>query len=428
MNRQNDRQQYWFSIETYIHIALKKEELLLYNPLNGGLLEYTKQDHPAIFRLIKRLRSPKNLQVAALSKRDLENPLIEGFIADCRRLFMAELIETSFSSGKPVQMMPVLAIKKDMGKMKKDPDRSVSEEAMKFLNHFAIHVNGACSQNCGICGNGYKQFVCCTKSRHELSVASLSRLLEEISGCSIRKLDILGGDIFSHSQYEAMMETIQSASPVKIFHSHFMNIANLTETNQESKLRSLVSPTSRLKLLATFPLDQAKLASVIETVTGVGIPFEVSFVIQSEEEFEQAEAVIESFGITEAGYHPVFNGSNLDFFKENIFSLKEEILESRPQSREIFGNQKINRIQFGSLTVTADGSVYANVNAPRLGRLGKDSVFTMAGKELESGKSWRKIRAHASPCKSCAFAALCPPINNYTYAIGRNDLCFKAQI
>ncbi len=427
MNKQDDQKKYWYSIETYIHIAVKKEELLLYNPLNGEILEYTRQNHQPVFNLVSRLLSPKNLLVVPLSRKELVLPVVAAFIADTRRLFMGELIETSFSSGKPVQMMPVLAIKKDAQKLKHDPDRSASEEAMKFLNHISIYLNGACPQNCGICGNGYRQFLCCAKSRHELSFEALDELLRELSGSTIRRLDILGGDIFSHSRYEAMMEIILRNPAVKTFHVHYLNLANVIEAKRDSLLLSLSSPSSRLKLMVTFPLDHSKLDSCIETAKRHGNSIEVSFVIQSEKEFAEAEAAIERFGISNSAYQPYFNGENLEFFKENIYSLKEEILESRPQPREIYGNQKINRINFGSLTVTSDRCVYANVNTKRLGRIGTDSVFTMAGKELENGKNWLNIRSQVTPCKSCTFCALCPPINNFSAAIGRYDLCFKTM-
>ena len=427
MNRQPDKKRYWYSIETYVHIEIKENALLLYNPLNGGLLEYNKQDHLDIFRLVKRLLSPKNLQVVGLRPTEMENPKIASFLADTRRLFMGEIIDSSFSSGKPVQMMPVLALKKEAAKLKHDPERSASEEAMKYLNHLAIYINGQCGQNCASCGNGYKQFTSCTKNRSRLDVHMLAGLLREISGSAIRKLDILGGDIFLHPQYESITKRLADFPAPKVFHVHYKNVAGLDEESRASTLRCLRSDSSRVKLLATSPLDPGLLKDAIDAVSEAGIGYEVGFVIQSEAEFEEVEGVIESLGIADAAYLPYYNGSNLDFFKENIFSLKEEILESRPQSREIFANQKINRINFGSLTIMPNRRVYANVNNQRLGTFGIDGLITFAGLELERGKSWRKIRAHVSPCKGCAFVSLCPPINNYTYAIGRNDLCFKAQ-
>ena len=428
MNKQPGKKKYWFSIETYVHIEVKKNALLLYNPLNGGLLEYNKQEHRDVFRLVKRLLSPQNLQVVDLRLKELENPVIASFLADTRRLFMGEIIESSFSTNKPVQMMPVLALKKEAAKLKHDPERSASEEAMKYLNHLAIYINGQCGQDCDICGDGYEQFACCTKNRSRMDVHMLAGLLREISGSSIRKLDILGGNIFRHPQYESIMKALASHPAPKVFHIHYKNVTGLAQEKRAETLRMLTSDAHRVKLLAPSPLDPVLLKTAIDAVTSAGLPLEVGFIVQSEEEFVTAEGVIEPLGITEAAYLPYFNGSNIDFFKENIFSLKEEILEARPQSREILANQKINRINFGSLTVMPNRRVYANVNHKCLGTFGIDDLITFAGKELEQGKSWRKIRAHVSPCKGCAFVSLCPPINNYTYAIGRNDLCFRAHI
>ncbi len=44
-------------------------------------------------------------------------------------------------------------------------------------------------------------------------------------------------------------------------------------------------------------------------------------------------------------------------------------------------------------------------------------------KEMYRGKSWRRIRKKVEPCKKCTFEALCPPLSNYEYALGANNLC-----
>jgi pseudo-rSAM protein len=83
----------------------------------------------------------------------------------------------------------------------------------------------------------------------------------------------------------------------------------------------------------------------------------------------------------------------------------------------------VNPFHFGTLTVLSNGSIYANVNTQRLGSLNGGSLHDVVYKEMYRGKSWRRIRKKVEPCKFCTFDALCPPLSNYEYALGRNNLC-----
>ncbi len=85
--------------------------------------------------------------------------------------------------------------------------------------------------------------------------------------------------------------------------------------------------------------------------------------------------------------------------------------------------EAINSIYFGKLTVLADGRVYADLNAPSLGKLGRDSIYDILFKEMSGGSSWRRLRKNVMPCKGCHYEKLCPPLSNYQKVMGKNNLC-----
>jgi pseudo-rSAM protein len=106
-----------------------------------------------------------------------------------------------------------------------------------------------------------------------------------------------------------------------------------------------------------------------------------------------------------------------------VFVDKEDLQEAKPTCREIYARQLVNPLHFGTLTVLSNGHIHANINVSRLGILNHDSIYEVVYKEMYRGNSWRRIRKRVEPCKRCTFEALCPPLSNYEYAFGRNNLC-----
>lgn len=421
-------EQFWFYIDTYVHISIKKDSLLLYNSLTGKALEYSgeSEENRQIMNLVKKMRSPKNLQVILLKKKDLDDPVISQLVADVRRHFMGDLLDASFSYGKPFQPMPILTIRKDVKYQKKEDIRSVGENMMSYLTEVFLYINGDCRQNCHICIGAYKQFPCCTaaKSRNgELDILKIKELFGELAGSALTRLNILGGNIFNHTQLDELLETVNSVPAEKNIHAHYLNVLEAGE--QLKMLKRLKPGTATLKTLVTVPIDEEKLKTVQDMVRECGIQPSFVFIIQDENEFEKAEAVISALNIADCEFQPFYNEADPDFFKENVFTDKEEILESKPELKDIYTNSLVNSLNFGRLTILSNGSIYANVNASRLGVLGRDSIYDVLYKEMFHGKSWRRVRKNVAPCKSCTFEALCPPLTNYTHAVGRNNLCHR---
>jgi pseudo-rSAM protein len=418
---------YWFYLENYIHVSIKKNGLLFYNPLTGGLLEYpgniSEAHYQKIRTLVRRLMSPRNLTVIKLTGSELKEPAVSRFVNDTRAAFMADLVPATQSEGKPIQMVPILNIQKHVKNLKKESGLSVGELMMQYLKELSLHINNTCQLACPICTDAYKQFPCCTlkKSReNRLDLSSLETFFTELASSSLEKINILGGNIFSHPEFSGIVDLLNRHPSRKVFHTHYQNLIEGKES-----LKYLQPSSSIVKVLVPPPVDDAALALARDILRNAGIYTIYGFIIQEEHEYEHAEAVTNSLGLDNTEFFPFYNGNNLPFFRENIFMDVEEILALKPQLNNIHQNTEVNNLSFGRLTINADGSIHANQNAPRLGMLGKDSLYDILFKEMKSGKSWRRVRKHLSPCNQCTFVALCPPVSDYNYAIGRNDLCHK---
>ena len=138
--------------------------------------------------------------------------------------------------------------------------------------------------------------------------------------------------------------------------------------------------------------------------------------------YSQINKFIEEFGIEKHQLKPVYTGDNIDFFKENVFLTKDDILSTPLSISDFFINQSMNIFDFGKIAIMSNGDIYANVNYPILGNIHTHSIYEIISKELEEGRSWLRIRNQA-PCNTCLYQWFCPSPSNYEIAIGRHNLC-----
>ena len=100
MDIEND---YWFTIEPYVFINIANNCALLYNTYDGKILISKKAK---VIELLNTFLQKKDCGVILL-KRDLyHNSDIFDFITDLRNKYMGDIIDISFSKGKPIQILP----------------------------------------------------------------------------------------------------------------------------------------------------------------------------------------------------------------------------------------------------------------------------------------------------------------------------------
>jgi len=410
---------YWFYIEPYVHLACKSEDCLLYNTLSGKALIYWND--PDIAGLVRRLLSSRNSRVIRLNASDLGRKKISTFIKNVREHFMGDLLDTAYSSAKPVQMVHRPKIQKDAERLKKEKGRSVGEGELEYLSEISFYINTECSENCPGCRDYYRQFPCCTRARQgrkDMTPDTLSSLLRQIEGSRVSRINTLGGNIFIHEQLQTLVEILKAQAREVVFYLHFSHLAR-----PDARMDLLDFDRARYQVIFTPPYSPDLFRVARDKVAGHESRTTFVFVVQSDADIQQAKAMIESCGEASYMLKPYFNGENGVFFHESVFMDIEDVLNARPTHKEIYANQVLNRLNFGRLIVMNNGRVYANLNKPSLGNWKKDSIRQILYKEMYHGKSWRRTRMKVEPCWHCIFASLCPPLGNYEFALKKNDLC-----
>lgn len=413
------KRSYWFYMEPYVHIQVKRGIALVYNTMNGKIIE---EANPVIVNLVKKLNSKKNLLVTELSEEDLNEPDMSTFVKEVREHYSGDLIDTSYSKGKPMQMLPQVKIQKDVEESKAAGESEVGEKVMEYLTEISLYITNRCEQNCLSCKNAYRQFLVCTKGSQsetqELEIEKIKQFLNEAQGSAIHRLNILGGDIFTYSKFEELVRFLNEYKKLKTYHSHYLNVHD-----RESELELINNDFSSLVISIGFPVREDKLKDAVTMLHRLGIDAEYIFVIQKEEEIETAQEICTRLKIANVTFKPFYNGKNFGFFKENVFVNRQALLQLKPNLKQIFSRMKTNPLNFGRITVLSNGTIYANVNANKIGISGRDSLYDVVLKEISDGRSWRKTRDKVSPCKSCVYCFLCPPLTNYEYSLKRNNLC-----
>lgn len=426
MTRTSKNKEYWFYLHPHVHLNIKQDRAVLYNTLNGKLLVY--QNNPHALHILKSLDRDANLYVTGLKEKDLAGPAGE-LVREIREHFCGELMDAAWSSGKPIQFKPIAYLEKSQDKLTFEPKVRLLErdEVGEYLNVVNLYINKECRLDCPQCPRAYKQFPICTTARvthrankkHEIMLQDLRRLIDQLEHTDAFRLNILGGNILKHTQFPEVAEHLDR-SPFEIhYYLHYLN----ADPADESWLRLGKGDQNTLHIMAPAPIRRPELGRTVGTLRAQNIKPMIHFPVESEENLDFVDAVVAEFRLEQVELHPFFNGDNGGFFRDNVFIDRDAVQESRLTMRDIFARMSINTLNFKHLTVLSDGGVYANVNHSRLGRLGKDTVVDMLIKELSAGRSWLKIRRRVSPCRSCSFNALCPPISNYEYALGRYDLC-----
>lgn len=409
----------WFYVEPYVHISITGDAVVLYNTLNGAIIE---ADYPPVVRLAERLSSARSLHVVELTNSELADDRVGAFVQSTKEAFVGDLLDQAFSRGRPIEMMPMLHLHDGSFQGSADTLVCSGQDIMTYLTEMSVYINNSCDLCCPTCRQAYRQFLACTRgmgASHELDIAHIAKLVEEAQGSGLARVNIVGGDLFQYSKFGQLVDLMSQVQALKIYVTHYANLLG----REQSLTLIAADKNAELRILVDFPLEEKRFGQAVPLLSKIGIRYGLDFIVQDESDLRRAEGIVSELQSEVVSFKACYNGANADFLKKALFLSREDILSAKPSLREIFARMAANPLAFGRLVVLSDGAVCASVNTAARGHLGQDSLHDIVYDELVSGTAWRASRTAAGPCSSCMYNLLCPPRTDYEAALGQQNLC-----
>jgi len=377
---------YWFTIEPYVFVGLTNKRVLLYNTLDGVIIESDKGE---VVELLRETLQVENCGVVLLTNERYKQKNVNGFIRELREKYMGDVIDVALSKGKPVQLLPYFNFP-DKHEIYKKHNFSSLKNVLENLSEISIHVDVT------------------------TDTTKLILFLQSIPGSPT--FNIIGNirELINYSEILSCFE--QCPSPKNILCSYKNVIA----------LQPVFGNNFNYRISVDFPMDWQQWNLSRQILVNQTLPVEYVFNVTSDEDCLQVEHLVEQFSIENYRLNPVYTGNNILFFEKNVFLTKEDILSTPMTIKDFFTRQAMNIYDFGKINIMQNGDVYANLDHPVLGNINTDSIYEIVHKEVEEGKSWFRIRNQA-PCNDCVYQWLCPPPSNYEIEIGRPNLCHVKQ-
>ena len=371
---------YWFKIEPYVHISIVNSNVLLYNTFDGSFIESKDIE---IVKLLKETLLKENCGVVLLTAERYNLDNIRKFIMELRAKYMGDIIDIELSKSKPVQIMPFTSLVNTQELFKKQ-NFPTGKKILEYLSEISIYVD------------------------YNTNIMDLNSFLKSLP--NISTVNIIG-NLKDVANYKELLLVLDQFPSLKKITCNYSNVISLQP--------EFVNNFS-YSILINYPIDISKWNYSRRLLLNQSIPFECIFEVTSMDNYSQINKFIEEFGIEKHQLKPVYTGDNIDFFKENVFLTKDDILSTPLSISDFFINQSMNIFDFGKIAIMSNGDIYANVNYPILGNIHTHSIYEIISKELEEGRSWLRIRNQA-PCNTCLYQWFSP--SNYEIAIGRPNLC-----
>jgi pseudo-rSAM protein len=373
---------YWFTIEPYVFIGIAKEHVLLYNTLDGVILESDKAE---VIELLQETLKEDNCGVVLLTNERYKQKEVKDFISKLREKYMGDIIDISLSNGKPVQLLPFYNFP-EKHEIYKKHNFSSFKNVLKNLSKISIHIDST------------------------TNIAKLISFLNSIPGTP--SFNIVG-NVSEAEQYDKLLSFLNEHPSPKDISCSYLNIIPLQPTFENN---------FSFQILVKLPIDMKQWNHSRQLLLNQALPVEYVFDISSDEHYLQVEQLVEKYRIEKYRLNPVYTGYNFRFFEENVFLTKEDILSTSMSIKDIFARQVMNIYDFGKINIMPNGDAYANLNYPVLGNIFNDNIYEIVQKEIDEGNSWLRIRNQA-PCTDCVYQWLCPSPSIYEISIGRPNLC-----
>lgn len=372
-----------------------KHKLLLYNSESHQYLE--AENDAALEDVQNRLLQLENAYCIPINE-----PLFTQYKylwEEIENRKLGILLQSTWQE-RPVSYPPVLKMNQNINTIRYDYKEKQAGYILEYLYEVTVYLSG----NESVRDEYYKQTLYPLPHKGKLSPEQLLEWFSRTKGGALRTVNFIGDPIIL-SEYKDVFNFLRKS---EIYINYYI-------------LWDDFFPVRDTKLI---PADfNTVILYKGDTFDKVDPAYDAKCLITDNEEIYRVKRILSALPDRGKSVElvPVYTGKNLNFFRECIYTDKEELLSSELSKQDIFTRMELNTNYFGKLTILPDGSIYSNLNTPSLGGL-NDSLYEIIYKELNAGGNWRCVR-NFEPCNQCRFRWLCPPISNYEFILDKYNLC-----
>lgn len=396
---------HWLVIDPDTFIWTKNKEGLMYNAANYAKLHFENTGEVA--RLVQILQDIDRLYRVSLTGEQLENKAVKTWIDSILESGNGRLVEDDGSGKRPVSLKPVLKVQDGVEYYEWEHRRGIDGNIIHNLHKLTFHINGSTSGN-----EAYaRQFAYPVKTNARLEKDAILTYVRHAGRSDLLTEITLIGDPCAYPEIDELLGGITGHGFAITFYCTGEDFLNYARENAAYK-----SDAVCYRLLITDGIVPDGLAAHRNRPD---IRFD--FIVTSTHEYAAAVRFVEKHEMERIRILPAYNGRNLDFFKEYVYTDRNQLLGAELSKREIFIRQTLNIFWFGQLVVAADGRVYAGPGNTPVGRI-DETPHQAVYREMTEGDSWLQVRDQA-PCHACIYQWLCPSPSGYEPAIGKYDLC-----
>ena len=394
----------WLSIKPGTFIWTNNKTGLIYDSENLTSLRFDLNER--ILEICNELLCPSNLNSTIITSHDFSDLSTLNWINTVVDIYNIAAL-SSGDDKKPVSLKPILKLQNDVDFYKYEHSNGNGGSIMKNIHELNFYTNSS------ITGNDfyYKQLPLPLENSPNLEKDKILQFARYCQNPFLLNANLIG-NLFTYPDYKDLVNNI--AGLVK-------NVTIKITYNDLMSHKKELQENSWPKNISFYVLTDTVPNVLLELQESI-VPIHPVFLIFSEENYDRVENLINDHPeYCDTQIVPVYNGENIDFFKDYIYTSQEDLDDIKLTKREIFTHQALNINDFGKLNILPDGLVYANLNFKPLGNI-DDSPYSIVYKEMTECKSWLRIRDQA-PCSNCIYQWLCPSPGNYELAIGKPNLC-----
>lgn len=394
----------WLSIKSGTFIWTNKKMGLIYDSENLNSFRFELDER--ILEICEELLCPSNMNSTLITSKDFSNLSTLNWINTIVNTHNLAVLSNG-DDKKPISLKPILKLQNDVDFYKYEHSNCTGGSIMKNIHELYFYINSS------ITGNDiyFKQLPFPLKNSQNLGKNKILQFTHYCKNPFLLNVNLIG-NLFTFPDFKELVNKI--AELVKNVTIR-ITYADLVAHKKELLKDSWPENISFYVLFDKIPHDILNFQDITFSINPV-------FIVFSIKDYNQVENLINDNPVFyDAKIVPVYNGANIDFFEDYIYTSHEDINGIKLTKREIFIHQTLNLNNFGKLVILSDGKVYANVNSEPLGNI-DNSPYSIVYKEMTEGRTWLRIR-NQTPCSDCIYQWLCPSPSDYELVIDKPNLC-----